>query len=114
MLTQSSPSFCKLAQNNCPQSIMPIELPPSDVNYLKEVFAENGGVPIWLNFGFRSGYAVDCALGGKWPNTKSEDDCFHKDLAFDDVIKGDQGRGLSRLPPIGDNFESTPSFSLKL
>ena len=71
-------------------------------------------MPIWLNFGFRSGDAVDCALGGVLPDTKKEDDCWFKDLAFDDVIKGDQGRGLSRLPPIGDNFESTQSFILKL
>ena len=68
-----------------------IETPPRDVNYLKEVFAGNGGVPIWLSFGFRSGTAVDCALDGEWPDSTPAEDCFFKDLAFDDVIVDDQG-----------------------
>ena len=70
---------------------MSIETLPRDVNYLKEVFAGNGGVPIWLSFGFRSGTAVDCALDGEWPDSTPAEDCFFKDLAFDDVILKDQG-----------------------
>ena len=72
-----------------------IETLPRDVNYLKEVFAGNGGVPIWLSFGFRSGTAVDCALDGEWPDSTPAEDCFFKDLAFDDVILKDQGIGRS-------------------
>ena len=70
---------------------LPTILDYRDVNYLKEVFAEKGDEPIWLSFGFRSGSAVDCALGGRWPDSTPAEDCFLKDLAFDDVIGGDQG-----------------------
>ena len=70
---------------------MSIKTLPRDVNYLKEIFAGNGGEPIWLNLGFRSGTAVDCALDGEWPDSTPAEDCFLKDLAFDDVIVNDQG-----------------------
>ena len=66
---------------------------PRDVNYLKDVLAEKGDLPIWLSFGFKSGVdAVDCALGGRLPDSSAAEECFGKGLIFDDVVDGKQGR----------------------